>query len=281
MKKLIALAAIFAAVMISFTACDDNATPTQPDNNEETTLCETCGKNPCECLEQTPVGQCEDCGKNPCECEQPSAPGVEPEGDTYPIKIDGNYEDWDALESENVAEAECAAASKATALTLVKVWADETFINVYMEFDMDYFPDLSMVPVHVYFNVDNSESETPHQWTNQGGVDYILEGFIYSGGTTCSYDPSLSIYTGEEDVWSWTMESIMPSSSGFGKGAGGDGKYEFSLIKEMIPAEFAETFGIGFDIQQNWSSVGILPNETISDNNMEGRAPMLLVTFDK
>lgn len=280
MKNLKIFASALAIAMLSFTACDDNTTPVEPDTNEESTLCETCGKNPCECTaDAAPAELCELCGKNPCECEK-EPESQEPEN-TYPIQIDGEYDDWAALDPAKVVETTCSEAAKYNVLTTVKVWADEMFINVYMEFIEDSL-DLSMVPVHVYFNVDNSESTAPHQWINQGGVDVILEGKIYSEGSPYSYDPTLYSYTGEEDLWSWTMESVFPSNSNFGSGAGGDGKYEFSLLKDMIPGEFADVFGIGFDIQtSSWSSIGILPNDVVTDDNPEGRAPLLLVAIDK
>ena len=63
MKKFFALAAIFAATMMSFTSCEDT---TKPDGGE------------------TPADVCPDCQKNPCECE--------PEY-VSPVTIDADFSD--------------------------------------------------------------------------------------------------------------------------------------------------------------------------------------------
>lgn len=49
----------------------------------------------------------------------------------------------------------------------------------------------------------------------------------------------------------------------------------------MIPEfSFAETFGIGFDIQQNWTSVGVLPNADDDEAGNAVLADKLRVTID-
>jgi hypothetical protein len=44
---------------------------------------------------------------------------------------------------------------------------------------------------------------------------------------------------------------------------------------------FADTFTLGFDIQSNWSTVGILPNAACTDDNPNGLAPKMKVTVVK
>ena len=66
MKKFFALAAIFAATMISFTACEEDK-PVGPGPDE------------------TPADVCEECGKNPCECDEEFV---------CKITCDGDFADW-------------------------------------------------------------------------------------------------------------------------------------------------------------------------------------------
>ena len=94
MKKFFALAAIFAATMISFTACEEDK-PVGPGPDE------------------TPADVCEECGKNPCECE--------PEF-VCKITCDGDFADWAAV---TPVSATTNADAKYTALTALKVYTDE------------------------------------------------------------------------------------------------------------------------------------------------------------
>lgn len=254
MKKFFALAAIFAATMISFTACEEDK-PVGPGPDE------------------TPTDVCEECGKNPCECE---------EDYVSPITIDGDFADWAGLDASKVSVATCNADAKWTALKTVKVYCDDVYLNVYFEFDADEIADLSSVPFHVYINEDASAATGNDQFLGQGGQDWLMEGFVFSEGAFCSYDPYLFDYTGAEDTVEWAYEEILPGDSGIGSGAGAGNAYEFSLMREMLMGvNLADTFTIGFDIQQSWNSVGVLPNTAISDDNANGSVEMLVVNVAK
>ena len=59
------------------------------------------------------------------------------------------------------------------------------------------------------------------------------------------------------------------------------GKIEIQLMWELIPANWAEKFTVGFDIQQSWTSCGILPNAADDETGAEVLAEKLEVTFNK
>ena len=253
MKKIMAIAAIFAATMMSFTSCEKDPV----NGGEETNVCPDCNQNPCE-----------------CEVEYSS-----------PITIDGDFSDWDGLDASKVASCKGAADAKYPALKVLKVYADEVYVNVYFEFDDDIITDVEYVPFHVYLDSDGSTATGGFgdQWTD-AAADYCLEGAVMEAGEFCSYDPGLYGWIGEVNGtgWEWTDPSILSSGSGIGNGAGAGKKYEFALLREMLlGVELADTFGIGVDIQQSWSSVGILPNTDISDANPSGLVDMLQVTVVK
>ena len=251
MKKFFALAAIFAATMMSFSSCE---------------------KTPVQGGEQTDPN-CTECGKNPCECE--------PEY-VSPITVDGDFADWAGLDASKVSVAKCDADAKWTALKLVKVYADDVYINVYFEFDADQLTDLESVPFHVYINEDASEAAGNDQFIGQGGQDWLLEGAVIADGAFCSYNPGLFSYDGAEDTIEWAYGEVLPEGSGIASGAGNGNKYEFAIMIEMVQGmELSDTFTIGFDIQQSWNSVGVLPNTAIADDNANGAAPMLTVTVAK
>ena len=249
MKKFFALAAIFAATMISFTACEEDK-PVGPGPDE------------------TPADVCEECGKNPCECEEEYV---------SPITVDGDFADWAAV---TPVSATCNPDAKYTALTTLKVYTDEMYIHIYFEFDEDEIVDLAWVPFHVYINADNNtEGCGDDQWIGQGGQDFLMEGAVLAEDAFCSYNPGLFTYAGVDPAtveWAWT--DVLPEGSGIASGAGAGNKYELSIMKEMVPGmELASTFGLGVDIQQSWNSVGVLPNTAIADDNANGAVPMLQV----
>ena len=201
-----------------------------------------------------------------------------------PIKVDGSFEDWAGLDASKVAS--CVKPEglvKHDGLVSMKVYADAMNINVYFEFDDVVIADKSSVPVHFYINADNDAST--------GGGDsiwfdldeeWLLEGWIFSEGAFCSYDPGVYPWAGEVGVadWAWG-ESVLPDGSNVSSGAGNGNAYELQIVREMLPFELADTFTIGMDIQQNWDSVGYLPCDVMTDENTEGATYKLVVTVDK
>ena len=246
MKKFMTIAAMFAAVMVSFSSCNKEGKP--QDGNTVVT--------------------CPDCGEaeEDCTCGDFQAA----------IQIDGDFADWAAV---TPLTATCNPDAKYTALTTLKVYTDEMYIHIYFEFSEDEIVDLAWVPFHVYINADNNtEGCGDDQWIGQGGQDWLLEGAVIAE-TFCSYNPAFFSYAGVDPAtveWAWT--EVLPEGSGVASGAGNGNKYELSIMKEMLPGvELAETFGLGVDIQQSWNSVGVLPNTAIADDNANGAVPMLQV----
>ena len=260
MKKFMTIAAMFAAVMVSFSSCTKD--DTKPQGGGNTATCPDCG----EALED-------------CTCDEFESA----------IKIDGDFADWAAV---TPVTATCNPDAKWTALTTLKVYTDEMYIHIYFEFSEDEIVDLAWVPFHVYINQDNNtEGCGDDQWIGQGGQDWLLEGAVIAE-TFCPYNPGMFKYdesvinpdtgapAGDGDLatidWAWA--DVLPEGSGIASGAGNGNKYELSIMKEMMAGmELSETFGLGVDIQQSWNSVGVLPNTAIADDNANGAVPMLQV----
>ena len=217
------------------------------------------------------------------------------------ITVDGDFSDWAGLDASKVSVAELPALPvKYDALTLVKVYADEMFLNVYFEFDDAVVADKSWVPFHMYINADGNE-------TTGGGdalwapycAEWLLETSIFSEGAFMSYDPAVFPWdeasasaAGEEYGWYWKVEgaagdetdnwgALIGEGNGVGTGAGAGNAYEIQIIREMIPAQWADTFTISFDIQQDWSTAGALPILTATDENPDGATTQMVVTIDK
>lgn len=230
------------------------------------------------------------CGGN--EEDPQNKPGNKPgPGDEVqyeaPIKADGNFADWDALDASKVSVATLPEGLvKYDGLTTLKVYADEMYVYAYIEFDDVVIADKKEVPFHFYLNADNSDATGGGDdiWTDCD-AEWLFEGFIFEGGEFCSYDPSIYDWRGEVGVadWAWAPEEevTLPSGSGVSSGAGSGNAYEFAIMREMLPFELEDTFTLGVDIQQDWNSVGMLPCGVITDEDSLGTATKLVVNVDK
>ena len=258
------LAAMFAAVAMTFSACNKEQ---KPDNGGN----ENGGG--------TTTNTCPDCGEDPCVCE--------PEYES-PISIDGDFADWDALDPSKVAVTECAAEAKDPALKVLKVYADEVYINLYFEYDETALTN-GTAAFDIYLNQDaDLGGADDEHWLSQANVDYLLEDeSIIVDGTWESFDPGMFHYTGPVDTWDWSWEEIMSSGSGIASGAGNGNKYELAVMIEMLMGvELADTFSLGciltdIDATGAWNGVGCIPNTDVTDDNPTGSVNFLEVKADK
>ena len=213
------------------------------------------------------------------------------------VKVDDNsIAEWDNLPAEYVVSATCPADASLLGLKSVKVYADKMYIFVLVEPNMDDVVDLEWVPFHVYINTDNSDKTGGYgdEFTD-ANADILLESAVFAGDPY-PYNPAVFKWWGEVggSGWDWTDPSVEHSGDDFWGAIVGEGqlpigasqfvngKIEMQLMRELIPATWDENeFGIGFDIQQNWSSVGILPLVSPTDDNTNGHTHKLQVKIDK
>ena len=255
MKKFMTLAAMFAAVMVSFTACEDQTTDPTPTPGEEV---------------------CADCGKTPCECE------AEPE---FAIKIDGDFSDWDNLEGVQVATLPAGDVSYEQLKTF-KAYADETFIYVFCEFD----PENTLVFVP-YFDLDgNPATGNDSKWSG-AGYEAKAEGSVFeeldgpAQGAAHAWDPAFYYYGDPSDVLDagLAVTSSVPAAYKNGNWA-----FEASILRELVVDSYAAifsdtktdsfTFGmIQYDL--NWDYIGKLPCKTLEQIEAGEKEPMLTVVL--
>ena len=174
---------------------------------------------------------------------------------------DGTLSDWDNLPMEYLFETKCVEGASWDALKSVKVYANLTYINLVVEWDTDIVTDLSSVPFHVYLNVDNDAPTGGWGglWLEPYNIDVLLEGYFYLDGNPCAYQPDVALYTGtplaDEWAWDWTTIEALAASQLITKGV-----MEIQIEYGKLPIKLENTFTVGFDIQQSWNSVGVLPN---------------------
>jgi hypothetical protein len=215
-----------------------------------------------------------------------------------PISVtDGSLADWDKLDAQYVFVAERPADAAYMGLKKVKVYADQYYINIQAEYDAEEIIDHTSVPFHCYFNTDNSDATGggAGQWTDLN-EDVLLEGFLFAAefdendepldaGSPVAYEPGAFAWAGEVGAEAWAWEELTASAVfSFSQHVGN--VVEIQMIRELIPVPTsapwnADEFGVGFDIQQAWNSVGILPQVSPTDDNSAGKTVKLQVKIKK
>ena len=237
-------------------------------------------------------------GKNtPTDPTDPQDP-EDPEFVSLVSVNDNSVEDWKAIPADRVASCECPSDGNYLGLNGVAVYADELYINILVQYDPEEIPDHTSVPFHIYINTDNSDLTGGYgdQW-NDANVDIMMEGFLFSAsewdedwnpldeGGPCAYEPVIVPWTGEVGGtgWGWGDELIPAGNFVVSQHVAGN-YVELQMMRELIPslAGWNESeFGIGFDIQQAWESVGILPLVSPTDENPTGHTNKLQVKIYK
>lgn len=213
--------------------------------------------------------------KNPVDGEGEG----EGEGTEYvnPIDVtDGSAADWDALPAEFVASATHVDGCSMDGLKSVKVYCDEMYLNVLIEVNLEVVTDHAWTPLHMYINADGSAATGGYgDEFADADAEWMLETAVYADGAA-QYNPAVFKWFGEVggSGWLWTdPNGVADETNGWGaivpegtlpignaQAVNGIGTVEIQLLKELIPAQWADQFSIGFDIQQSWTSCGILPN---------------------
>ena len=254
MKKIMTLAAMFAAVMMSFSAC--NPDDTKPQDKPDT----------------------EQGGENEDEGNQEEEP-------TAAITIDGDFADWDALEGAVVAtlpEGDV----KYEQLKTFKMYADADFIYIFCEFD----PENTLVFVP-YFDVDHDPSTGNNSKWSGAGYEAKAEGSVFDEagteeapeqGAPHAWDPTFYYYG--ESTEEVLAAGVAVTSSVPAEYKNGNWAFEASILREVVLEAIRVTdqskFTMGM-IQYNldWDYIGQLPCKTLSEIEGGATEPMLTVTL--
>jgi len=218
---------------------------------------------------------------------------------------DNTTDDWKAIPAEKVASFECPSDAAMDALKGVAVYADKVYINILVEYDPEQITNREWPAFHVYINTDNSDATGGYSDEfDDPNADVLLETAVFAEGEPNSYNPAVFKWWGPVggSGWAWTEhweeEGYYTDGDGLKWGAIvgegelpigvsqniGDKYIEIQLLRELIPSDAGwneNEFGIGFDIQQNWQSVGFLPCASPTDENPAGHAKKMLVKIDK
>lgn len=227
----------------------------------------------------------------------PGGGGEEPEFVSKISVTDNSIADWEKVPAAFLATATRPTEAVYMGLKSVKVYADELYINILAEYDEEDIPDHTSVPFHIYINTDNSDETGGYgdQW-NDANVDIMMEGFFFSAtawdeednplddGAPCAYEPVIVPWTGEVGGTGWGWGDALTPAGTFVHSQHVGKCVEMQMLRELIPSLVGwneKEFGIGFDIQQAWESVGILPLVNPTEENATGHTNKLQVKIDK
>ncbi len=210
---------------------------------------------------------------------------------------DNSSADWENVPAEYLVESECPDDAMYLGLKWAKIYADAAFINILVAYDPDELgEDLSWIPFHVYLDVDNDPTTGGFNGQlSEGNADVLLETGILADGAHNPWNPSVSKWWGDgvSNEWIWSDPSKDHDASDFWGAEVGEGQlpignsqelegniFEIQLMRELIPHEFANEFGLALDIQDaGWSSVGMIPQGSATDDGAV-YGPILKIKID-
>ena len=219
---------------------------------------------------------------------------------------DNTLDDWANVPQDKIVSCKLTDDAALLGLKSVKVYADQYYIFIQAEPDPETITDLEWVPFHVYINTDNSDATGGYgDEFKDANTDICLEGAVFGNAEATSlaaaaipYAPGVFKWWGDvgENGWSWTDPSVEHTADDKWGAIVGEGELqgttsqfvngiiEIQIMRELVPTDAGwndEAFGIGFDIQQSWSSVGVMPLVAPTEENPNGYAPKLTVKIDK
>lgn len=230
------------------------------------------------------------CNKN----DKPGKDNKEEEEEEYvaPITVDGDTSDWAKLDASKVQS--CSLKSADTwaypEIKSAKVYADELYVFIYMEFnpDKEVFNPTSDSHYAIYINGDNNTATGGYagQWLYDDDKfcnDILVMGayFTADDGFIKNLDCEVYKWDGDNNIddWKWGDVDVADFAEGVCTSKG----IELALTRDLYPAgTFEDEFTIGFQLQTDgWDATGALPNGEPSDDNPSGKAPELKVIVNK
>lgn len=211
--------------------------------------------------------------------------------------IDSSLLDWKNIPKGYLFETTCAPNASMNGLKSVKVYANKRYIYLLVDVNDEVIIKRDWTPFRIFVNADNNTATGGYGnlWKT-ADVDFMMEGGIFVNGKNGPYNPAVYKWWGKdgENGWLWTDPSVtslgeygwgsffQSDSIPLGISQIVDSKVEIQLNYRLIPLPFNDkAFTIGFEIQEEWDSAGILPNADDAEDGSQVLAEKLQVLIDK
>ncbi len=227
------------------------------------------------------------CNKDPKNNKDPKDKEEEEEY-VAPIIVDGDTADWAKLDASKVQS--CSLKSADTfaypEIKSAKVYADELYVYVYMEFNKDVLEPTADSHFALYINGDNNTATGGYagQW-DQGEtpcLDVLVMGTYFTPDDGYIKNLNCEVYHwngAPTDGWAWEDVEV----SDFAEGVCTSKGMEFAFTRDLYPAgNWEDEFTMGFQLQTNgWDATGVLPNDDPTEENQSGYGKLLKVIVNK
>lgn len=229
---------------------------------------------------------------------------------------DYTMDDWKEVPSEYLVKLKQQGETMMGGLDSIWVYADKAYLNLLVWYRTDSLIKSSkeIVPFHIYLNADGDNKTGGYDdWFLDGNAEYLLEGFLFEGNAPCRFNPAVFHWWGSmgggitdqttKTGWLWTDPSKTHDESdgwgadiptgtqdvAFSQPLEGNKVFEIQIVRSMITSNWANKFGIGFDIERvapteqteaPWEIFGILPNPTYDEGGAKVTAKKPDITID-
>ncbi len=220
------------------------------------------------------------------------APGPDPTPEPQPtgiaITIDGNFDDWAALDIANYQSAKNNPASPWDGVSEIRCCADADFVYYYIKYNKATLDELMAekdeLPIRLCINTDG-------EFTS-GYANYFLEAydFIVEGGLSDAEGAWGSINgTLYQRLDGW--QKLIPETGGVVMGKGAGSEYEIMLSRELfnnaVPADqkIGDVFYTGIRFYTtytgSWEELSNMPNASIDEGDGNGWGHLMQVNTVK
>ena len=205
------------------------------------------------------------------------------------ITIDGEFEDWPALEEGTFTKSVCDPDAPWEGVEEIRCYATAETVFYYIKFDEESLADAFAAEtpdmhLRLCINTDG-EYESGYQNYFLEGYDFIIEGCFVEGGKFVDFDGTL-----HQRIGGWV--ELMAPGNGLVMGKGAGLEYEIAMDRAKfneaantseVPKPMGETFQTGIRFYWNgWDEFSNMPNCSVEEEQGNGWGFLMRIkTFNK
>lgn len=208
------------------------------------------------------------------------------------IVIDGNFDDWGALEAGKFAKAVNDPGSPWEAVDEIRCFAKDDMVYYYIKYNAEYLAELlenpkEVLPLRLCINTDD-EFESGYTSYFLEGYDFIVEGDLAENGAFVEFDGTF--FQRIDGKW----VELAGEGKGLVCGMGTGSEFEIALDRKLfnefaatseIPMAMGDHFQTGIRFYfinefEKWDELSNMPNSDIDEEMGNGYGYLMRVKFN-